>query len=968
MKAVIARASVWTDRQLVAAIDRSALQPAAAVIGEGVANIAGRRVTIVTGAGLGKLAAPISITLDDLRSGNLTDAQLAALAVATTPGSVTLSGSQNGKAVSGLSLSNLPSGVTLTGMSLPQTSPVFINASGVLDLTAGGSVYLQSVSQPQSAGATITIKHLSAQGDVTLQATRDIVAALDAEAFQIEATGNLTLAATGAIGSDSAALTYKIGGKLISAQSGDDLYLRARGADMLVGRVFATGVASLAAPDGAIKGYLEGVTVTAGSIILNAKGDIGAAAAPLQVRTGGVVSGASDEGSAYIASLQLANEASAPDLTVDSFTAAGSIKLVSDGDLTATSVSSTNGAIMLAAGHGVSVDGITITGEKGAITVTAVRALDVGANGLSAPGAITLNASGAATLAADGEITSRGATISLTAASLLMKSGSVISSAAGLTVDVSGALSATSLTSASGHIRATSGGDASFGSVAITDAAGDGAIALTSTGGTLDLASVTGPGAITLNASGAATLAARGQVTSRGATISLTSASLLMNSGSAMSSAAGLTLDIAGDLTATSLTSASGDIHATSGENAIFDNVKISAASGSQTITLTSTGGTLKLASVEGPGAITLNASGAATLAAGGQVTSHRATVDLAAASYAMGLGSTMSSATGLTLSTTGGLTAMTLTSGSGDIAATSGGNAFFDAVTITDGSGSGTITLKSTGGRLDVGSITGPGLISLEAAMGVLTATSLTSASGDILAKSGGNASFDTVAINATSGSGAITLESTGGTLDVGSVTGPGAIKLNASGAATLAAGGQITSRGATISLTAASLLMKSGSAMSASTDLTLDIAGDLSATSLTSSSGDILATSGGNASFDSVAITDTAGAGTITFSSTGGTLVIASVTGPGAITLNASGVATLAAGGNITSRGSMIGLTAASLLMKSGSAMSASTDLTLDIASALTATSLTSARGDILATSGGNASFDTVAITDRR
>ena len=215
----------------------------------------------------------------------------------------------------------------------------------------------------------------------------------------------------------------------------------------------------------------------------------------------------------------------------------------------------------------------------------------------------------------------------------------------------------------------------------------------------------------------------------------------------------------------------------------------------------------------------------------------------------------------------------------------------------------------------------------------GALAATSLTSARGDIRATSGGNASFDTVAITDNFGAGSITLNSTGGTLDVAAVTGPGAITLNAFNAATLSANGQVTSRGATISLTSGSLLMRGGSTMSSAAGLTLDIAGALTATSLTSGTGNILATSGGNASFDTVAITDNFGAGAITLSSTRGSLDIASVTGPGAITLNASGAATLAERGEVRSRVGSIALSAQSLAMRANSQMTAAGSLQIAV-----------------------------------
>ncbi len=118
------------------------------------------------------------IDLNDLRNGTISYAQQAALAIATTPGSVTFQGiDNNGQLRTGLVLSSLPSDVSaanLTKAELRQTSPVFVNASGKFSATAGAAVYLQSTSAPQGSGATLTIGQITAGGDVNLQAPQSI--------------------------------------------------------------------------------------------------------------------------------------------------------------------------------------------------------------------------------------------------------------------------------------------------------------------------------------------------------------------------------------------------------------------------------------------------------------------------------------------------------------------------------------------------------------------------------------------------------------------------------------------------------------------------------------------------------------------------------------------------------------------------------------------------------------------------
>src|SRR5262249_57106266 len=112
---------------------------------------------------IGSLAPSVTITLDELTSGNLSTAKQAALAAATTPGSVTLTGQDaNNQTVSGFDITNVPSGVKIKSLQVAQTAPVYINASGNVTISAGGSAYLQSTSTSQAAGATLTIARIAA--------------------------------------------------------------------------------------------------------------------------------------------------------------------------------------------------------------------------------------------------------------------------------------------------------------------------------------------------------------------------------------------------------------------------------------------------------------------------------------------------------------------------------------------------------------------------------------------------------------------------------------------------------------------------------------------------------------------------------------------------------------------------------------------------------------------------------------
>jgi len=386
----------WSAAQLASAIDRSAVLPAPTTVGEGTANIVGRDVTLNTGGSVGTLAPNVIIDLNDLRSGNISFAQRAALAIATTPGSVTFQGiDDNGQLRTGLVLSSLPGDVdvaNLTKAELRQTSPVFVNASGKFSATAGSAVYLQSTSAPQGSGATLTIGQIVAGGDVSLQAPQSIVAATSGDAalhaVQIVTAnnGNLTLAAGQNIGTAANPLSFRIQGNLVAASAGTgSAYLSSAGPALNIGRVNAQGTASLTSA-GHIAGYLPGIAITANSIVLNAEGDVGSFASPLSIKVGlgGNLSGVV-AGSAYIFDQILATPSSpaqlVQDLIVGNFSAAAGLYLRAEaGIVIAGLTASTNGpvsltadAIVMNAGSQVTSGGIITIAGLGDVTLAHVQ-------------------------------------------------------------------------------------------------------------------------------------------------------------------------------------------------------------------------------------------------------------------------------------------------------------------------------------------------------------------------------------------------------------------------------------------------------------------------------------------------------------------------------------------------------------------------------------------------------------------
>ena len=318
LTATLTANSTWTAGQLVSAIDRSALQPAATTVGNGTVNIAGRNVTITTATGsLGSLAPNINIALnsatnasDNITDGTLTQSELAALAVATTPGSVILNGrNSSGQAVSGLAIGSVPNGTTLTSIDVTQLAPLYINVTGNLKVSSHAAAFLQTTTTAPStatssasssansslpaSGTTLHIDQVTALGAINIQAQQGILAALSSGGAPLHATqivsasGDLTLATgSGDLGSAANPLTYQAG-RLVSASSGGgSVYLDAIGSDIQIGRIFASNAASLITATGSVTGYLPGIAISANSIVLNIAGDIGSSTTAFGIQAG----------------------------------------------------------------------------------------------------------------------------------------------------------------------------------------------------------------------------------------------------------------------------------------------------------------------------------------------------------------------------------------------------------------------------------------------------------------------------------------------------------------------------------------------------------------------------------------------------------------------------------------------------------------------------------------------------------
>jgi hypothetical protein len=177
----------WTTPQLMNPVARVAVDPYAGTpVGLWQPNISGAMVTLVANGSIGRTSAPTAIALADLQSGNLTAAQIAALADATAPEDVT---------------------ATSTGIEVSPTAQVFISARGNLNANAAGSITIQGTSQD------LTLNQVTAGGPVNITAQRNILSS--GTGTQITTPGNTVLkVGTGTVGSPTTPLNVNVGGQL----------------------------------------------------------------------------------------------------------------------------------------------------------------------------------------------------------------------------------------------------------------------------------------------------------------------------------------------------------------------------------------------------------------------------------------------------------------------------------------------------------------------------------------------------------------------------------------------------------------------------------------------------------------------------------------------------------------------------------------------------------------------------------
>jgi sugar lactone lactonase YvrE len=232
----------------------------------------------------------------------------------------------------------IPAGVTLSHLSLRQTTPLFTDAVGAVSIRTLGSIYLQSVAADLSVGQIS-----SSAGEVDLTAPRSILAASGSS--RVTSASNLSLlAGSGSIGVSSALLPIQVTGTLLSAAAAAEVNLAAIG-DLVFGQINAGGNARVGTTGSLVVAGDTTGTISGTALTLSAAGAIGQPTSPVNVAlaTGGTFSATA-----------------AGDLNISGST--------DSGPFTAAAISSTTGSINLATLTDASLGVLTALGGKVAVT------------------------------------------------------------------------------------------------------------------------------------------------------------------------------------------------------------------------------------------------------------------------------------------------------------------------------------------------------------------------------------------------------------------------------------------------------------------------------------------------------------------------------------------------------------------------------------------------------------------------
>jgi filamentous hemagglutinin family protein len=820
-----------------------------------------------------------------------------------------------------------------------------VTASGALSLTAAGQVSANGGGNALSAGTTAN------------------VTASSLALFNVTGGSGVTLSATG--GNNSFNVATTTGGPISVSDSGGVIQGGSVGANGSgTGSVSVTGdkgitlnsvsaSASFNATDnsgnitlGSTSAGLISVTASNGNIVLNG-GDS---------TLGGAVLGS---GTSPNAAGSIAITASAGNITyTNNVSADGTLNFVASGAISANGGGNSVSASSTSSLTAGSLALFNVTGSSVALTATGGNAsFNVAASG---SGALTVVDTGG---------TISGNIAAATSGSGLNNGSVSISGAQGVTLSSGSASTSFSVTNGSGNVTL---GNLSAGSVNVTNSNGN--VTLnggdsTSAGGAITVSTPKGNITYTnnVNASGALSFTASGQVSANGGGNALNAGTTATVSGANLAlfnvnGAGGVALTAtAGDLTGNTETSSGGTVQLVDSGGSIGVNSLSSPTGG---ITVTGNTGTatdqgITLSGVSTGGSFTLNnQTGTVTLgsiSAGSVNLSNAGNIVLNGGDSTSGGGAFSANAGGnLTYTNNVGASGALNLTAAGQVSANGGGNTLSagGSVSVTGGSlalfnvsgGSG-ITLSASGGDLDANSLTvSSGTISATTTAGNINIASLGANSGGSLGgvtmNSSGSLNFGASTLTA----GTISLAAGAGGLSFGALTATsGGISLTASNGVNINAGnlsaaqgitavtagsgnlsvGSIDSQGGNTSLTVASGSLSFGPISGVNVALSTGQSYTLSGASI-NASGSFSATAAGDLVFDQSTINGgqiALNGNNITLSNgtalTGNSVTI---TGSGAVLASGSG-STINAGGLAVS-GASIDLTDASLTVGSGSA----------------------------------------------
>jgi hypothetical protein len=937
---------LWNTGQLENYINVSAIQATdlpepsstGTLVGNAVPNVSGRNVTLTADTSVGTLAPSITIPMNELEDGTLssnpnyqTDA--AALVLANAPGQVYLDDATS-------------------QIVIDQTAPLFLSVNGTLSgIATDGPLYVQST-------GSMIINNVRATGNIRIAASNSISGS-GSPTGDIVGGGTLLLVAQNDnIGSAATPLTIDIPGAL-SADAGENIYIKqVSGGNLSIGEIFAGDSVNLNVPTGNLlaltssssygfstpgsstlsgtstsNGYSSGFNIVYNIVspVINLNvpdGSVGTSTAPLQVDDGSFSPPPSTPAlnGTVGTTVYLGDPNTTDTLYIGTLTSGGLQQIIAQGGLNVISTTATIGNIELAAGLDNNMG--TVTAKDGNLDLTAVENLTlangsasgsatVGSGGymnvttLTTGGFMTLTSGGYldyATLTSGGyaDITADG---NINGVYLLTKNNSnaKITSTAGDAVLGRAYIAGDLIVNAHTTLSLTAGQVAGYTSLTsgtnmqINTLSTVGTTTLSS-GGYLEFYSITSGGYAQLTAVGNIDGNLKGNV--YGAALTTTgsaNAKLVSTAGYVALNVA----DIAGAFT--------DQAHGT---------LALANSTVGTTMNLTS-GSNMNLGSLKTGTAMTLTSGGYlhyTSLTAGGNV-------QLTAPGNIHGGNLTATSASKVSITSTGGYIVMSNTEPAGVLTATA-----HTTLTLATGVAASTATLTS-GGNMSIGSLQTNAALTLNSG-GTLGFTTLSSAGYAQLTAPGSITGGSLT----TSGSFNALVKSTGGSVTLPLVHIGGALISNAFSTLSLTTGNVGSTAGLTsgsnmtvgVLNTGAGQTLSSGGALDVTTSLTantgniiLNSSSNMQLGYLTTTAGGLTANSGGylnltNGTISGAGLLTSVGNMQIGTLTTGGVQTLNSGGTLGLTTLSSAGYAQLTATGNITG-GSLTTTGSANALVKS-------------------------------------------------